>query len=164
MLDDSVSAPRGMAIKVIGVEGDRLPGSEGHRIQDFVTANAPAFVVPDPKTFASNPSLLAATTDTGQAWKKAFSATLRSAGAAAEAMGGKSPLLTNMGGQPATHPLGETFYTQTPYRHGRHVAKLSLAPVSRDLASLAGRPVEVGGRPNGLRKAVIAFLREHDAE
>ncbi|WP_218013775.1 catalase family protein [Rubellimicrobium rubrum] len=164
MLDDSVSAPRGLAIKVIGVEGERLPGSEGHRIQDFVMANAPAFAAPDPKAFASNLSLLAATTDTGQAWKKAFSATLRGAEAAVEAMGGKSPLLTNMGGQPTTHPLGETFYSQTPYRHGRYVAKLSLAPVSRDLASLSGRPVEVRGRPNGLREAVVAFLQEHDAE
>ena len=164
VLDDSVSSPRGMAIKVIGVEGERLPGSEGDRTQDFVMANAPAFAAPDPKAFAANLSLLAATTDTGQAWKKAFSAALRGAESAVEALGGKSPTLTSLGGQPITHPLGETFYTQTPFRHGDHVAKLSLAPVSSGLRALVGRPVDVRGRPNGLREEVVAFLRDNEAE
>ena len=47
ILDDSVSAPRGLALKVIGVEGERLPGSEGDETQDFVMANAPAFAAPN---------------------------------------------------------------------------------------------------------------------
>ncbi|WP_246045322.1 catalase [Rubellimicrobium roseum] len=164
VLDDTVSAPRGMAIKVMGVEGERLPGSEGGRTQDFVMANAPAFAAPDPKAFAGNLSLLAATTDTGQGWKKGLSATLRGAEAAVEAMGSKSPTLTTLGGQPITHPLGETFYTQTPFLYGDHVAKLSLAPVSPGLVALTGQPVDVQGRPNGLREAVIDVFREQDAE
>ncbi len=71
ILDDTVSAPRGLAIKIIGVEGERLPGSEGDATQDFVMANGPAFVAPDAAGFARSLKLLAATTDTGQAWKKA---------------------------------------------------------------------------------------------
>ena len=35
ILDDSVSTPRGMAVKVIGVEGERLEGSENDVTQDF---------------------------------------------------------------------------------------------------------------------------------
>src|SRR6201746_728806 len=34
ILDDSVSVPRGLAIKVIGVPGERMPGSEGDTTQD----------------------------------------------------------------------------------------------------------------------------------
>src|ERR1700729_2429588 len=34
ILDDSVSTPRGMAVKVIGVEGERLEGSENDVTQD----------------------------------------------------------------------------------------------------------------------------------
>ena len=36
MLDDSVSVPRAMAVKIIGVEGERLDGSERDVTQDFV--------------------------------------------------------------------------------------------------------------------------------
>ncbi len=35
-LDDAVSTPRGMAVKVMGVQGPRLPGSEAQSTQDFV--------------------------------------------------------------------------------------------------------------------------------
>jgi hypothetical protein len=43
ILDDSVSTPRAMALKIIGVKGPRLPANEGGAIQDFVLANGPAF-------------------------------------------------------------------------------------------------------------------------
>lgn len=164
VLDDSVSAPRGMAIKVIGVEGERLPGSEDAVTQDFVMANAPAFAAPGPAAFARTLAALAAGTDSGQAWKKAFSAVLRGAEAGIEALGGKSPMLVTMGGQPLTHPLGDTFYTQVPFRHGPYAAKLSLVPASPALQALAGETVSVAGRPNALREAAIDFLREHEAE
>ncbi len=29
ILDDSVSTPRGLALKLVGIEGERLPGAEG---------------------------------------------------------------------------------------------------------------------------------------
>jgi hypothetical protein len=63
MLSDAVSAPRGLAIKVIGVEGERLPGAEGAVTQDLVLANAPAFSAPNAKAFLKTLKLLAATTD-----------------------------------------------------------------------------------------------------
>jgi hypothetical protein len=163
VLDDSISSPRGIALKVIGVPGERLPDSEGEATQDFVMANAPAFAAPGPVAFAGNLKLLAATTDTGQAWKKAFSAVLRGAEATVEALGGKSPLLTTMGGQPLTHPLGETFYTQVPLRYGEHVAKFSLAPASSTLRALKEVTLDVAGKPNALREAVTRFFRDNDA-
>jgi hypothetical protein len=46
IIDDSISTPRGLALKVVGVEGERLPGSEGDRTQDFVLVDAPAFSAP----------------------------------------------------------------------------------------------------------------------
>jgi len=47
-LDDSVSTPRGLARKVIGVEGERREGSEGDVTQDYVLINGPAFGAPNP--------------------------------------------------------------------------------------------------------------------
>jgi hypothetical protein len=42
ILDDSVSTPRGLSVKIIGVEGERLSGSEGDVTQDFLLVNGPA--------------------------------------------------------------------------------------------------------------------------
>lgn len=164
ILDDSVSSPRGMAIKVIGVEGDRLPGSEADTTQDFVMVNGPAFVAPNAAVFNKSLKLLAATTDTGQSWKKAMSAVLRTAVAGLNAIGVEGGGLKALGGQAMTHPLGETFYTQTPFRHGNHIAKLSLAPVTASLKALKDQPVDLSGKPNGLRSAVIDYFTHHGAE
>jgi|GEM_PF-152949 len=164
IVDDSVSAPRGLTIKVIGVEGERLPGTENHVTQDFVTANAPAFAAPDAKAFLKNLKLLAVTTDTPQVWKKAFSAVMRGAETVVESFGGESPTLKTLGGQRETHILGETFYTQAPLRYGDHIAKLAVAPVSPELTNLTGAPLNVNGKPNGLREAVVDFFSESRGE
>lgn len=54
LLDDSVTVPRGLAIKIIGVEGERLPGSADARTQDFVMVNGPVFSAPDARTFLTS--------------------------------------------------------------------------------------------------------------
>lgn len=164
ILDDGVSAPRGLAVKVVGVEGERLPGSEGQVTQDFVMANGPAFGAPTPKAFLGNLKLLAATTDTPQGWKKALSAVLRGAEAAIESAGLKSPTLRSLGGQPLTHVLGETFYSQASLLHGPYFGKVSVAPSSANLRDLADRKVDVGGKPNGLREAAIEALGAQGGE
>lgn len=51
ILDDSISVPRGLAIKIIGVKGERLEGSEDDVTQDFVLINGPVFGAPNPKKF-----------------------------------------------------------------------------------------------------------------
>ncbi len=164
ILDDTVSSPRGLALKIIGVEGERLPGSEGDATQDFVMVNGPAFVAPGPQAFGRSLTLLAATTDTGQGWKKVLSKVLRGAVAALSAAGSAAGSLKALGGQPLTHPLGETFYTQTPFRYGQHIAKLSVVPVTPELKALKDAPVELAGRPNGLRAAVIDYFRAQGGE
>lgn len=164
ILDDSVSLPRGLAVKVIGVEGERLPGTEDATTQDFVMVNGPAFVKPDAKAFGKNLKLLAATTDHAEVLKKALSATLRGVEKVVEAVGGKSPALIAMGGHPETHILGETFYTQVPVLFGPYIAKLSFAPVSPSLTALTNAPLNVNGKPNGLREAVVEYFSTHGGE
>ncbi|MEE8630104.1 MULTISPECIES: catalase family protein [Methylobacterium] len=161
ILDDSVSTPRGLAVKVIGVSGERLPEAEGET-QDFVLANAPAFTAPDAKAFLKSLKLLAATTDTPQVFKKVFSAALRGLEGALEAVGGKSATLISLGGHPETHILGETFYSQAALRWGDHVAKVAVAPVAPALTALTGASLNVNGKPNGLREAVSEFFRAHE--
>lgn len=164
ILDDSVSTPRGMAIKVVGVDGERLPGSEGDVTQDFVLVNGPAFSAPDAAHFLKSLKLLAKTTDKAEPLKKAVSATMRGVEKAVEATGHKSPTVISLGGQPETNLLGETYYSQVPMLFGQYMAKIAVAPVSPDLAALANAPLDVNGKPNGLREAVIAHFRERGGE
>lgn len=164
LLDDSISVPRGLAVKVVGVSGERLPGSEGQATQDFVTANAPSFAAPTAKAFLSNASLLAKTTDIPQAFKKALSAVLRGTETALEAIGGKSATLTQLGGHPNTHILGDTFYSQTPFLYGPYMAKFSIVPVAPALTALTGKMVNVSGRPEALREEIVSFFAEQEGE
>jgi hypothetical protein len=161
ILDDSVSLPRGLALKVLGVNGPRLPGSEESTNQDFIMVNGPAFSAPDAKAFAKNLKLLTKTTDRFEGVKKAMSATFRVIEAGLEAVGGQSATLQTLGGAPPVHPLGETYYTQTPFRYGDYIAKFALFPVSPGLTRLTGDLVDITSRPDALREVVRDELIEH---
>ncbi len=164
VLSDDVSTPRGLAFKVIGVEGERLPGSEGDVTQDFVMVNAPAFSAPTAKKFLGSLKQVAATTDRIEGLKEVISHVARGTEALLEAFGHKSPLVVTLGGQPATNILGETFYTQTPFLFGPYIAKFSLKPVSVGLTGHTGKKLDVHERPHALREAVIHHFDKEGGE
>jgi hypothetical protein len=164
VLDDSVSVPRGLGVKIVGVQGDRLPGSEGDATQDFLLVNGPAFAAPTAKKFLGNLKLLAKTTDKAERLKKVLSAALRGLETAIEAFGGESGTVKALGGHPETHILGETFYSQAAIRYGDYIAKVAVAPVSPELTALTDAPLDVNGKPDGLRDAVREFFRRNTAQ
>ena len=163
LLNDSVSTPRGLAIKVIGVHGVRLPGSEADTTQDFVMLNERAFAAPNAKKFLGSLKLLASTTDKAPALKSALSATLRGAERLLETAGGHSATLRGLGGNRDSHPLGETYFTQMPLRFGEYVAKMSLAPVSPALTRLEGVALPITESPDALREALQEFFTRDEA-
>lgn len=161
ILDDSVSTPRGLAVKIIGVEGERLSGSEGDVTQDFVLVNGPAFGAPTPKKFLPVITLLSKTTNRVQRLKKLLSAVMRQVQRAIVSVTGQpNTTVATLGGQPETHILGETFYNQAPVRFGDFIAKISVSPISSELAALKGAALNVNGIPNGIRESVVAFFKE----
>ncbi len=160
ILDDDIALPRGLALKIMGVEGERLPGSEGDTSQDFIMVNGPVFSAPDAKAFLKNLTLLAKTTDRGEGAKKLLSTVLHATNAALSAVGIESPTIQQLGGAPQVHPLGETYYSQTPFRFGDHIAKWQLTPVSPALTGLTGEVVDIAGRPDALREEVRRGLIE----
>jgi hypothetical protein len=164
LLPDSVSTPRGLALKLLGVEGPRLEGSEGATTQDFIMVNGPTFATKSPKIFLQNLKLVAATTDKAEGAKVALSTAARAVQAAAHAFGAEIGAIRPLGGEPPHHILGETYWTQLPLRHGAHVAKLQVAPASPELKALSGAGVDLGDGPDVLREAAVAFFREHEAE
>lgn len=159
ILDDSIRLPRGVALKILGVEGERLPGSEGDTTQDFVLVNSPAFAAPNPKKFLMNLKLLAATTDKAEGAKKMLSAVLRTFESALEAVGGQSAMLSTLGGAKPVHPLGATYFSQTPFRYGDYIAKFQLVPTS-SIKEFANETINAGGRPDAIREAMNELLIE----
>jgi hypothetical protein len=157
-LPDNVSLPRGMAVKVMGVKGERLPGSEADTTQDFVMINGPTFGQPDAKHFLKDLKLVAVTTDKSPGGKQFLSALLRGTEKIIEAVGGESAKLKGLGGHPQTHPLGETYFTQLPMRYGDYMAKLSVAPVSPALRALQAVLLDMKGKPDAMREAVSDFF------
>ena len=164
ILDDSVSAPRGLAIKIFGVEGERLSGSEADNTQDFLMVNAPAFGAPNGKAFLANLKLLAGTTDKIEGLKKLVSSALQPIEAALADSGHPSATLATLGGQPETNILGETFYSEGALLYGDYIAKLAVVPVSPELVALHGQKVDLKNHPNGLREAVVDFFATHGGE
>lgn len=153
ILDDNVVLPRGLALKVDGVDGPLLPGTEG-AVQDFLFVNAPVFATARADQFAGKLKLLAATTDRAPGAKVALSTVLGFINTALGKVGLESGALDGMGGAKQVHPLGETYYSTVPFRFGDHVAKFRLRPISPDLTALTGTVVDTKGQPDGLRTAI----------
>uniref|UniRef100_UPI0035CBD1F0 catalase family protein n=1 Tax=uncultured Sphingomonas sp. TaxID=158754 RepID=UPI0035CBD1F0 len=160
ILDDAVSGPRGLALKILDVPGDLLDGAKQDGAQDFLMVNGPVFGAPTPEVFAKNLKLLAATTDKAEGSKIALSSVLRVVESAIEAVGGKSSLVSQLGGAPEVHPLGETYFTQTAFRYGDYIAKVSLVPASPGLTERTGDRVNVHGRQDALREDITKVLIE----
>ena len=106
--------------------------------------------------------VLAITTDRFEWFKKLLSAVMRPLQRIIVAVAGHPNVtVANLGGQPQTHILGETFYSQAPLRFGDYIAKISVAPISPGLTALVQAPLNVNSAPNGLREAVVGFFKEN---
>ena len=164
ILPDAIGLPRGLAMKVFDVAGDRLPGSEG-TAQDFVMVNGPVFQAKTAEKFLGNLKLLAKTTDRLEGTKKVVSAALRGVRHAFEAVGAEAPAAINsLGGAPNVEPLGETYYSATAFRFGDYIAKFSIAPVAPAMTALSGKEIAIGGREDAIREDVRTEMRALDAE
>lgn len=164
VLSDAISTPRGVAIKILNVTGERLDGDTEEATQDFLMVDGPAFLAPGPKKFLGSLKALAGTTDKAPGLKRALSLALRGIEHVVEAAGGKSPTLMALGGHPLTSILRETFFTQVPILFGPYMAKLSLVPVSSNLLALKDKTLDVRHDDDAIRTDVTGFFRDNEAE
>lgn len=158
ILPDSVSLPRGLAIKVLDAPGARLPDAEG-TTQNFIMVNGKVFQAPNAEKFLGSLKLLAGTTDRAEGLKVFGSTVLRGVNKALQAVGIESTTIASLGGAPNVDPLGETYYSVTPFRYGEYIAKFSLKPVAPALTALTGTEIDASGRPNAIRETVQSEMR-----
>lgn len=163
ILPDAISLPRGLALKVVGVNGARLPDAAGDT-QDFVMVNGPVFQAKTAEKFLGSLKMLAKTTDRMEGTKKAMSSVLQGVNNVLESVGVSSTTVQSMGGAPNVDPLGETYFSVTPFRYGDFIAKFSLKPSSKDLTDLTGKEIDVADRDDAIRETVQADLNHLFAE
>jgi hypothetical protein len=97
-----------------------------------------------------------------QGTKKVLSGVLRGVNTALEAVGVESPKLQSLGGAPNVDPLGETYYSVTPFRYGDYIAKFSLAPASPGLTGRTKNMIDASGQPDAIRETVREEMRHID--
>ncbi|BCH61861.1 catalase (plasmid) [Agrobacterium vitis] len=163
ILPDAIALPRGLAIKVVGVEGPRLPEANSDT-QDFVMVNGPVFQAPNPEKFLSSLKLLARTTDKMEGTKTVLSSVLQTVNKGLEAVGISSSTIQSLGGAPNVDPLGETYFSVTPFRYGDYIAKFRLKPVSPDLTKRTGTEIDVSVREDAIRETVQAEMQDTQGE
>jgi len=163
ILPDAIALPRGLAMKVVGVEGPRLSDAAGST-QDFVMVNGPVFQAPNAEKFLGNLKMLAKTTDRMEGTKEVLSSVLQTVNKGLEAVGISSPAVQSLGGAPDVDPLGETYFSVTPFRYGDYVAKFRLKPVSVGLTELMGRKIDTSVSENAIRETVQAEMRDIRAQ
>ncbi|QKZ13990.1 catalase family protein [Spirosoma sp. KUDC1026] len=164
VLPDSVSTPRGISIKVSGVAGEHLPGADELDTQDFIVVNSPVF--PQKlKDFLSGLKRFDALTNKAEGFKEGLSKVLRTAGEVVENLGGSDAgIMPGMGGQLATHPMGDRYYSQVAYLYGDYMAKFSLTPVSPNLTALKDQSIDIDSDDNALRHLLQDFFATNGGE
>jgi hypothetical protein len=132
----------GMAIKLLGVEGEKLLGTDRHALtQDFIMINFPGFLA---QSLESYQALHVAMEKNEQAKYYA-------------AYPPEDALRRKQGQEPFYNPLQARYFSQVPYMLGPNAIKFSAKPIS----NAANRPPASEG-PNFLREAMTKQLGEGD--
>ena len=157
---DKVGTQRGLSLKLLGVDGEKLPG-HADATQDFVLDSGNRFAAGTAAKFLTNHRLLEHAPQIPSALKAAVSTMARAINRVLHRIGADSPTL-DFFGHSRVHPLAETYFTQAPSRYGDYIAKLAVVPVSPAQLALDGTSLDLDD-PNALRTATVGFLRGQEA-
>ena len=139
---DTISEARGMAIKLLGVEGDKIiPTERNAKTQDFLMINFPVFPIRDLKDYTPF-----------------FDAQAKGATAAFFCSHPEEFKLSQaMSAQKLYNPLRGRYFSETPYKLGPRAIKFSARPSFRT----ADPPPQNPG-PEYLREALLRQLQTED--
>ena len=160
---DTIPAPRGMAIKVIGVDGERLLPDDAGRNQDFLLVNIPVLSFGTIGTYRKLIGLLEKNADSPAFLQRAMAGVARGVEAAVEAAGAEPGATLRGLARDNAHLLGETYHSMAAIRFGDHIAKISAAPLSDAIRALTGKDVGTV-EDSTLRDLVVAHFRTQGAE
>jgi len=161
---DRIAAPRGMAIKLLGVQGPQLlPGREAAATQDLLLVNHPVIAFGHAAAYLKTQKLLEQHADDPDAVRRILAAVAHGGSKALHLLGIENPVVDTLGA-PNDHILGETFYSMAAIRYGDYVAKVCAAPLSDNVRALTGQPLRDDAGDSELRDLVVDFFRTQGAE
>ena len=162
---DGVSGFRGLAIKLVGVEGTKILASDPDALtQDFLFCSNPVLPTGDVATYLKEQRLLQKMSEAPDIVQEGLTAVTRTVTRAAEAVGLELPKDASGTNTPEYHPLGVNYHTGAPIRWGDYIARVAVVPSSYSLQPLKDTMVKVIGNPSALRDAVVEFFHTHAAE
>lgn len=164
ILNDKTCTPRSLGIKIIGVEGERLTGSEEAITQDFLFVNGSSFLSSSVQRFLSNLKLLSSTPDNTSEFKNFLAQILQATSKLFGSLTGQQELITTPERLAEPNILGETYFSQDPILYGNFMAKVALVPIAPALVALTNKPVDSSFASDSLRKSVVDFFISHTAE
>ncbi|KAL0490798.1 hypothetical protein AKO1_009612 [Acrasis kona] len=151
LIDDRITAPRGVGMKIFNVPGKKLI-SEDSQTQDFSFNNAPVIELTDINVNLEIQKLREKYSDQPEKLKAAV-ATRR------DAARQLAPFQL-----PNIHLLAHTFYSQAAYRYGDFVCKFSIVPTLQKQKELQNKKVTNDHSPNVLREWASEYFSVNSAE
>jgi hypothetical protein len=158
---DRIRVPRGMAIKVLGVEGLKALLEDTSANQDFLLVNH--------KTYFSNAAAYLGLQRSFELQPFLPDIALRGAGLLArgikrlcDSAGVATPMALQGIAEAGNNILGETFHSEAAIRYGAHIARIRAVPVSEPLRKLTGTPVD--SDDDALLNFVVGYFQNNTAE
>jgi hypothetical protein len=158
---DRVRVARGFAIKVLGVDGARLPPEDNSTNQDLLLVNHKnyfadaASYLPLQHQFERQPKMPDFILRTVGLLARTATRIFNLAGLTA-------PSSVRALADHGDNILGETFYSGAAIRFGDYIARLSMAPVSDSVRKLTGLPAH--NEENEMHDFVVDFFKKNTAE
>jgi hypothetical protein len=158
---DRIRVPRGMAIKVLGVDGAKALPDDTSRNQDFLLVNHKTYFS-DAASYLKLQRAFEWQPGTPDLALRGFGLLARGARKVSGCTGLPLPQGLDAVADPGHNILGESFYTQAAIRFGAHIARLCAAPLSESVLQLKDLPASADD--NALLDLVVAFFRTNAAE
>ncbi|SFF26267.1 catalase family protein [Spirosoma endophyticum] len=164
IMPDGQPTFRGMAIKVIGVEGPKfLPDQADALTQDFLLVNHPIIPTGTVETYLQQQLKLEKQAGLPEELQEVQSKLITGVHKLLDVVG-LEPEPNDLGiGKANTHILGETFFSMAALRYGEYIAKLSAVPLSEALQPLRGQEIDARN-DSALRDLVVSFFVNQGAE
>lgn len=158
---DKTRGVRGLGLKVLGVQGEKILPDDPSTNQDFVMVTHEDFLFADAHAYAGlgmiTASLLARLSDQALWLGSELLDLVSKAGI-------KLPDNLKVFIAPNRPILGLEFFSSAPFRHGDHVAKYRFAPASENVKTLSGQLLPRNPAPEQHRDMIAEFFADQTAE
>jgi len=148
IVPDNAPAPRGIGMKIFGVEGDKIWG-EDKKTQDWTFNNYPVLELRDPQT----------TYDIADALERNWNDLPKFAEEQSKRV--DADVATLGGGLPRQHMYAMPEYSQSAYRHGAYVAKYGVFPTGAAQLAAVDKEIASSDPINIISQETRAFHLAH---